>query len=231
MRDGREGQISVVVVEDHEVVAETLARALGAEPEIRVVAIAGTVSGGLAAARAHHPTIVVMDYTLPDGTGVTATATLKAELPETEVVMLTGRATGETLVEALEAGCSGFVAKEGSFDQLVQAIRCVAKGEVRVPPDLMAELAAHIRPRAPAPGSDLTTREHQVLGLLALGYSTDDIYGQLFLSIHTVRNHIRNILTKLHARSRLEAVAIATRLGLLDDKGPGVEGIRRSGGS
>jgi DNA-binding NarL/FixJ family response regulator len=129
--------------------------------------------------------------------------------------MLTGYPSGDTLAAALEAGCSGFVTKNGSFSELVEAIRAVRAGQVRVPPELMTELAAHLRPHTPEVGADLTAREREVLQLLSEGCSTDEMVGRLFLSVHTVRNHIRNVLTKLHARSRLEAVAIASRAGLL----------------
>jgi DNA-binding NarL/FixJ family response regulator len=205
----------VLVVDDHDLVAESLHRALNAEDDLVVVGMAATVAGAVALARELRPDVIVMDYQLPDGTGALATATIKAEFPETHVVMLTGLASGGTLAEALEAGCAGFVAKEGRFSELVATIRAVLRGEVRVPQTMVDDLAAHLRPRSPSVGADLTRRERQVLSLLAAGASTKNMVDTLFLSIHTVRNHIANILAKLQARSRLEAVAIATRLGIL----------------
>jgi DNA-binding NarL/FixJ family response regulator len=208
--------VKVLIVEDHDLVAETLRRALDAEADLTVVDVVRSVDEAVRATRAVQPRIVVMDYGLPDGTGAEATREIKGEFPEIEVVMLTGKASGATLAEALEAGCGGFVAKEGRFDELVKAIRAVLAGEVRVPPDLMADLAAHLRPQPDTLGADLTAREREVLQLLAEGRSTHDIVDSLFLSVHTVRNHIRNILAKLNARSRLEAVAVATRIGVVD---------------
>ena len=99
---------------------------------------------------------------------------------------------------------------------LVAAIRAVMDGEVRVPPSVVDDLAAHLRPRSSTLGADLTPREREVLALLAKGRSTNQMVDDLVVSVHTVRNHIRNILTKLQARSRLEAVAIAIRLGLVE---------------
>jgi DNA-binding NarL/FixJ family response regulator len=210
------GQVALLVVEDHDLVAETLRRALDAEDDFTVVGVVGSVERAVTAAQELRPDVVVMDYGLPDGSGVDATIRIKADRPDIEVVMLTGDASGATLGEALEAGCSGFVAKEGLFADLVQAIRAVMSGEVRIPPALMQDLAVSLRPQAATLGSDLTDREREILQLLAAGHSTDAIVGELVLSVHTVRNHIGNILMKLDARSRLEAVAVATRLGIVE---------------
>jgi DNA-binding NarL/FixJ family response regulator len=214
-RSDEQPPIRVLVVDDHDLVAEALVRALAREPDLFVVGRAGSVDAAIRAARQFHPDVVLMDFQLPDGDGTDATAVIKQELPETEVVMLTGLAEGPVLASALESGCSGFVAKGGDFRELPAAIRGVLAGEVRVPPGMISELAASLRPRPTAPGSELTKRELEVLTMLVAGMSTKAIVQKLVLSIHTVRNHIRNILTKLHAQSRLEAVAIATREGLV----------------
>jgi DNA-binding NarL/FixJ family response regulator len=205
----------VLVVDDHDLVAESLVRALGAEPDLLVVGQADSVKSAVSAAERLGPDIVVLDYGLPDGTGADAARAMRDQHVDIEIVMLTGMSSGATLAAALEAGCSGFVTKESSFSELIHTIRAVRAGEVRVPPELMADLAAHLRPRARDVGADLTAREREVLQLLAEGCSTDEMVRRLFLSVHTVRNHIRNVLTKLHARSRLEAVAIAIRVGIL----------------
>jgi DNA-binding NarL/FixJ family response regulator len=206
----------VLLVDDHDLVLESIRRALGVEPDLEVVGAVATVGAALDAVSALTPDVVVMDYVLPDGTGAEATTKLLAEHPHLQVVMLTGQSSGATLADALEAGCAGFVAKEGRFDSLVHAIRAAAAGEIHVPQHLVEELAAHLRPRAPTLGADLTDRELEVLRLLGRGRSTDEIVEELMISVHTVRNHIRNILTKLQARSRLEAVTVATRIGLLN---------------
>jgi DNA-binding NarL/FixJ family response regulator len=214
--DHAPGTITVLLVDDHDLVLESIRRALSAELDLDVVGTVGTVGAALDAVSALLPDVVVMDYLLPDGTGAAATTKLLAEHPGLRVVMLTGQSSGATLADALEAGCAGFVAKEGRFENLVHAIRATAAGEIYVPQQLVEQLAAHLRPRPPTLGADLTDRELEVLQLLGRGRSTDDIVDELSISVHTVRNHIRNILTKLQARSRLEAVAVATGIGLLN---------------
>jgi DNA-binding NarL/FixJ family response regulator len=208
-------QISVLIVDDHEMVADALRQALDRTDDVHVVGSATTVANCLRMAQEHSPDLVLMDYHLPDGTGVDATRQLLADFPELIVVMLTGSADAETASAALEAGCIGFVAKDESVNDLVRSIRKAVAGEVVVPPDLLPALVAHVRPRQTTIGSDLTDREREVLALLARGRSTEEIVAELGLSPHTVRNHIRNVLTKLNAHSRLEGVAIAGRAGII----------------
>jgi len=196
-------------------VADALARTLSAEPDLEVMGVAGTIADGLRQVHRLQPDIVVMDVNLPDGSGIDATRELRRTNPDVEVVMLTGFADGTLLARALEAGCSGFVTKAGRFTELIDTIRTVQLGQVRVPTHLLDGLVAHLRPRPPEVGLDLTGRELEVLRLLASGHSTKAIVDELTLSVHTVRNHVRNVLTKLHASSRLEAVAVATRHGIL----------------
>src|SRR5262249_13333885 len=155
--------VTVLLVDDHDLVLESIRRALGAEADLEVVGAVSSVADARNAVRAQAPDVVVMDYQLPDGTGAEATSMLLAEHPHLQVVMLTGRSSGATLADALEAGCAGFVAKEGRFDTLVQAIRAAAAGEIFVPQHLVEELAAHLRPRPPSLGADLTDRELEVL--------------------------------------------------------------------
>jgi DNA-binding NarL/FixJ family response regulator len=205
----------VLVVDDHELVAEALTRALRNEPDLFVVGRAGSVADAIRLARQFRPQVILMDFLLPDGEGTQAASLIRQELPDTEIVMLTGVADAAVLAQALEAGCSGFVAKGGDFRELPTTIRSVLAGQVRVPPDMLEQLASYLRPRPSAAGSELTKRELEVLQMLADGKSTGTIVRELVLSVHTVRNHIRNILTKLHAQSRLEAVAVATRQGLI----------------
>lgn len=208
-------KISVLIVDDHEMVADALRQALDRTDDVHVVGSAATVAECLRMAKQHSPALVLMDHHLPDGTGVEATRQLLADLPEVIVVMLTGSADAPTATAALEAGCTGFVSKDESMNDLVRSIRKAVAGEVVVPPELVSALVAHVRPGHTDLGADLTEREQEVLALLGRGCSTDEIVAQLVLSPHTVRNHIRNVLTKLNAHSRLEGVAIAGRAGIL----------------
>jgi DNA-binding NarL/FixJ family response regulator len=208
-------KISVLIVDDHEMVADALRQALERTDDVHVVGCAATVAQCMAMAQARNPDLVLMDYHLPDDTGVEATRQLLADFPELIVVMLTGSADAPTASAALMAGCTGFVSKDESVNDLVRSIRKAVAGEVVVPPDLLPALVAHVRPPESALGSDLTEREREVLSLLGRGRSTDEIVADLSLSPHTVRNHIRNVLTKLNAHSRLEGVAIAGRAGIV----------------
>lgn len=214
--EGATATVTVVVIDDHQLVVDALERVLATHPRLQMVGRAGDIASGIRVVEALVPDVVVMDFRLPDGTGIDATRIVRSAHPEIEVVLLTGFASGALLATALEAGCSGFVSKGGRFDELITVIEEVAAGRVRVPVDLLDGLVSHLRPRPQSIGGDLTTREREVLGLLAAGRSTMDMVHELVLSVHTVRNHIRNVLTKLNASSRLEAVAIAMRADILE---------------
>jgi DNA-binding NarL/FixJ family response regulator len=212
--------VTIVVVEDQDIVAEALSRALGGESGMDVVAVAGSVEAAVRSATQFHPRVIVMDYALPDGTGADAARRIKTDHPDIEIVMMTGLTGGGVLAEALEAGCSGFVPKQSHYSMLITAIRGVLDGQVQVPPDLMADLIAHLRQRPSAQGSELTVRELELLRLIAAGHSTSEIASELYLSVHTVRNHVARILTKLQAHTRLEAVVVAVRHGLIEFDAP-----------
>jgi PAS domain S-box-containing protein len=214
--DQVDAPVSILIVEDQDMVAEAFRRVIDRDDDFTVVGVVGSVHDAIQSARALHPRVVIMDYGLPDGTGAEATKQIKAEQPDIEVVMLTGLSSGAVLAEALEAGSSGFVPKEAHFGELIATIRTVIAGQVQVPQDLMTALVAHLRPHPSVLGSDLTPREAEVLHCLATGQSTTEIATQLFVSINTVRNHIANILGKLQANSRLEAVAVAVQHGLVE---------------
>src|SRR5665213_2835843 len=158
--------VSILIVEDQDMVAEAFRRVIDGEDDFSVVGVVGSVHDAVQSARVLHPRVVVMDYGLPDGTGAEATKQIKAEQPDIEVVMLTGLSSGAILGEALEAGCSGFLPKEASFGELVAAIRTVIAGRVHVPQALMIALVAHLRPHPTVVGSGLTPREAEVLSLI-----------------------------------------------------------------
>jgi DNA-binding NarL/FixJ family response regulator len=196
-------------------VAEGLAALLAAQPGIEVVAVVDSVAGVVAATRRHAPDVVLMDFGLPDGDGAQATAAVKQARPETKVVMLTSFKDEDTLVASIEAGCCGFVTKHKAASDLTLAVRLAAEGEAVVSPDMLVLLLPRLSRTSRGLGSDLTPRELEVLQLLSEGASKDVIGSRLFVSPNTVRNHIQSILTKLGTHSRLEAVAVATREGLI----------------
>lgn len=205
----------VLLVEDHEMVARGLESALNAEDDIEVVGHAASADEGVTRFDVLAPDVVVMDFRLPDSSGTDATRRILERHPEAVVLLLTGFDDSGVVAAALDAGCSGFVTKDASIENLTGAIRAVARGAAVFPAD---QLARALRPAAREPhvGADLTGREREVLTMLAGGASTEEIAHQLFLSLHTVRNHVRNILTKLQARTKLEAVINAARAGLVD---------------
>jgi DNA-binding NarL/FixJ family response regulator len=137
--------VRVVVCDDHHVVAQGLAMVLGAEPDIEVVGVAGSVAEVREMAAAFRPHVVLMDYGLPDGDGVTATAAIKAAQPDVQVVMLTSFMDEDILVAAIQAGCSGYVTKHKGGEELTAAVRLAAAGEALVSPDMLARLLPRLR--------------------------------------------------------------------------------------
>jgi two-component system, NarL family, nitrate/nitrite response regulator NarL len=206
--------IRVVLVEDHQMVAEALAAALQAHADIDVVAVAGSIRQCLAAVAAQQPDVVLLDYQLPDGNGVQAIPRVRESAPGAAVLLITGEAPEAVAAEAIAAGCAGLVPKGQPISEVVAAIRAVHRGDSAFEAGLLLEV---LKTRADQRDdiTQLTPRELEVLRLLDTGAATDAIAEQLFLSLHTVRNHIRHITEKLGAHSRLEALAIARRRGLL----------------
>jgi len=211
-----EERIRVVLVDDHDMVAESFRRILATTPDIDVLAVAGTVAAAIEAARAHRPDVIVMDHHLPDGRGSTAAVHIRSELPETRIVMLTGTDDPAALAEALAAGCVGYFEKTSAFDDLPAAIRTAAAGGAVISPRHLVRLQGYARPPGP-PGARLTPREHEVLLLVAQALPNGAIAERLSLSVNTVRTHVQVILDKLGAHSKLEAVTVARQRGLLGD--------------
>jgi two-component system response regulator DevR len=209
------GQIRVMLVDDHQMVVQGLLRILGEQNDIEVVATAGTVEDAAASARMHRPDVVLMDYDLPDGNGIQAAERIRADRPDTKVVMLTSFTDESVLVAAIEAGCSGYVTKHKVVEEVVDAVRAASAGEALISPAMLARLLPKLRPSKRGLGSDLTTREVEVLKLLAEGISNQGIADKLVISVHTVRHHVQNIITKLDVHSKLEAVATAAKEGLI----------------
>jgi DNA-binding NarL/FixJ family response regulator len=210
-----ESTIRVLIVDDHQMMAEGLEAALEAEPDLEVVAVAGTAAGAVAAAAEHRPDVVLMDFRLPDRDGARAAADVRRADPDVVVLMLSGYGDDATLSRAIDAGCAGFVHKSGDIETVVDAVRRARAGEPVFSTEDLAKLVRHLRGDAAPVGSDLTSRELEVLQLLAEGVTTDALAERLYISRHTARSHVRNILAKLGAHSKLEAVAIAARSGIV----------------
>ena len=211
-------QIRVVIVEDHRMFAQALSAALDEADDIAVTAAVGTTREGIEAAHTTQPDVVLMDYRLPDGDGVEAARRIKAAHPDIKVVMLTAASDDSVLSQAIQAGCSGYLTKDHTVDELVLAVRAAYNGEALISPAMLSRLLERLSDRS-RPGADLTSRETEVLRLLAEGLSNQAIAAQLDIRLATVRNHVQSVIEKLHAHSKLEAVAVAMRMGLINHQG------------
>ncbi|HEY5112023.1 MAG TPA: response regulator transcription factor [Acidimicrobiales bacterium] len=208
-------QIRVAIVDDHSVTAEGLARILGAQSDLEVVGTAGSISEAIALINVEAPDVVLMDYMLPDGNGAEATEQVLERWPKTRILMMTGSVDPEILSRAFDVGCVGFLSKERPWEEVVTAVRAAAKGEPVIRLNELEGLLLRLRASEPEAVQWLTARELDVLRRLARAESTSTIAAEMFLSTHTVRNHIGNILPKLGAHTRLEAIAIAIRDGII----------------
>lgn len=210
------GVTSVAVVDDHVMVAEMLALTIAKETDLRLVGVAQSVRDAYTLVDAERPDVILMDYRLPDGTGIEAVATILERHPETRIVMLTGSGDHALLARAIEAGCVGLISKDRPVGDVLAAVRAAARGELVIRSHEFAGLLDQIRKSPEQHTQLLTARELEVLQLLAKGRSTEAIGDELFISVNTVRNHVANILSKLGVHSKLEAVAIAAREGLIN---------------
>jgi len=205
----------VLIVDDHEVLAASLAQVLDHEPDLTVVGSAGTLEKARALLATAAPDVVLLDHRMPDGDGVEAIPELLALRPEASIVVLTATTADHVLIAAIDGGASGFVSKTRGLDEVTSAVRAAAAGESVISPEMLARLLPRLHRREAEPRDTLTDREREVLQLLAEGLSNAAIAERLVVSVHTVRNHVANLSTKLGAHSKLEALSIAVREGLL----------------
>ncbi len=210
--------VRVLIVDDHEVLASALAHALDAEPDIVAVGVAGTLERATALITTTAPDVLLLDHRLPDGDGVDAIGRLRRLRPSMAVIVLTASAAEHVMVAAIESGVSGFLSKTRSLAEVTSAVRAAAAGEAVISPEMLARLLPRINRSGRAGRDTLTEREREVLGLLAEGLTNAAIAERLVVSVHTVRNHVANLSAKLGASSKLEALAIAVREGLLPDR-------------
>ncbi|MBL8779269.1 MAG: response regulator [Acidimicrobiales bacterium] len=208
-------RVRLMVVDDHEIFLDSLVRRLALEEDLRVVGVARSVEEARRGIATYEPDVVLMDFELPDGDGAEATEHVKRYAPAVKVVMLTGRTDQAAMVRALAAGCSGFVTKTEGADHLIGAIRHAHHDEAVPSPADLAPLLAELSGTQRGLGATLSLREIEVLELVAAGLPNKAIGERLYLSVHTVRNHVQRILEKLHVHSKLEAVSVAVREGII----------------
>lgn len=221
---GETRPIRVLLVDDHQLLTDSLARLLAAEPDIEIMGVGATVAEAKQLAQ-ERMDVVLMDYRLPDGTGADATRAIKARWPSARVVMLTAVQDDETVLESIQAGADGYLTKDRAVDDVVATVRSARAGETLLPRSVIIGIAQRValardRQAERAPIEALTARELQVLQALAEGLATPDICDKLFISRNTLRTHVQNIMMKLHVHSKLEAVTVGLRHRIIDPPRP-----------
>jgi two-component system response regulator NreC len=208
--------IRLVLADDHAVVRSGLRMLLDSESDFEVVAEASNIEDARRYVRGHHPKVLVLDLNMPGGSSLEAIPAIRAESPDTEIVVLTMQQEPAFAREALRAGALGYVLKEAADDELVEAVRRAAAGESYLNPKLGARIAAE---PPPGPPDDLSEREADVLRLIALGHTNAEIGEQLCLSVRTVETHRSHIQQKLRVSTRAELVGYALDRGLIGADG------------
>jgi DNA-binding NarL/FixJ family response regulator len=210
--------IRVLLVDDHPLFLDGVSAALSGDPHLAVVGTASDRASALAQAEALEPDVVLMDLNLPDGSGIDATRELLASRSTLRVLVMTMSNEDDAVVAAMRAGARGYVVKGAGRDDLLHAVRTVAAGGAVFSPGVADRLGAFFSGLAAQPGREvfpqLTEREREVLELLARGYDNRRIARELFLSDKTVRNHVSNVLARLDAPDRAEAILRARRAGM-----------------
>jgi len=220
---GGEGAIRVLIADDQALFRRGLYVVLGTEDGIEVVGEAENGEEAVAKAEEFAPDVVLMDVRMPKVNGIDAARTIRGLSPSTKILMLTVSDEEDDLYEAVKAGANGYLLKEISVEEVAEAIRAVVQGQSLISPSMASKLLnefnslvkrAEEKQQFPAPA--LTSRELEVLKLVAKGMSNREIADELYISENTVKNHVRNILEKLHLHSRMQAVMYAVREQLID---------------
>ena len=202
--------IRVLTVDDHPLMMAGIAGEINAQPDMRVVAEATDGSEGIARFREHRPDVTLMDIRMPNVNGLDAVSAIMREFPTARIVILTTVGGDVQALRAFKAGAAGYLLKNMLRKDLIDTIRLVHAGKRRIPPEIAKELAEHSMDDA------LTTREIDVLRGVARGNSNGGIASELSISEHTVKNHVKSILSKLRAADRTHAVMIALKRGFID---------------
>jgi DNA-binding NarL/FixJ family response regulator len=205
--------VRVLLVDDHTVMRQGVRMLLSLDPDLQVVGEAANGRDAVELTRKLRPDVVLMDLIMPVMDGLAAIIEIRRELPETEIVALTSVLEDSTVTEVVRAGAIGYLLKDASGEELVKAIKSAAAGQVHLSPQAAARLVRDVR--APDHPQALTSRETDVLKLLALGQSNKEIAQALAIGEKTVHSHVSNILAKLNVPSRTQAALYAIRTGLV----------------
>ena len=213
----------IILVDDHRLVTEMLSQAFQKAPDIEVVGIATNGEDGVAMARKFRPDVVLMDVEMTGISGVEAARAIVADSPRTKVVMLTAVDDQRTILDAMESGAVGYLTKDRAMmEDVADAVRRAHQGEIMLPTALIGRLVSSLAARKREQVERdhmverLTQREQEILSLIGEGADNKTIAERLVVSPHTVRTHVQNLLAKLGAHSKLEALTIAARRGLVN---------------
>ena len=219
-----EREIRVLIADDHAIVREGLRAVVGSEPDMRVVGEAKTGREAIELSAARRPDIVLMDIQMPAMNGIEATRRVLDANPDVGVVVLTMFEDDDSVFSAMRAGARGYVLKGAPPAEILKVVRAVAGGEAHFGPEIARRLTSFFSdPRPTSPEivfPELTEREREILGFIAKGHSNATIAARLFVSPHTVRNHITHIFAKLQVRDRAQAMLRAREAGLGRDGEP-----------
>lgn len=212
--------MKILLVDDHVLFREGLAGLINSQPDLAVVGAAETAADAINKACTLKPDIILMDFGLPDGTGLDASRAILNTNPEAKIIFLTMHEDDDRLFEALRCGAKGYLLKNTSVNELLSFIRGVEKGEAAITRSTASRLLDHFAQSAPTPSAPtaeldvLTSRELEVLQELNTGATNREIAERLVISERTVKNHVSNILSKLNLKNRYEASRFARRHGL-----------------
>lgn len=205
--------IRVLIVDDHAVVRQGLRMFLGLDAELEIVGEASDGAQGVEQAKALQPDVVLMDLLMPVVDGIEATATIRRDLPDTEVIALTSVLEDRAVVGAIKAGAIGYLLKDTQADELCRAIKAAAAGQVQLSPAAAARLMHEVK--APGNVESLTSRELDVLRMVSAGRANKEIARALAIGESTVKTHVSSILAKLGLQSRTQAALFAQQTGIV----------------
>jgi DNA-binding NarL/FixJ family response regulator len=215
-------RLRILLVDDHDLFRKGIARLIDSQPDFQVIGEARDGREALKAALELDPEVILMDIEMPNWNGTEATRRIISEKPDAKIVMLTVSDDDQNLFSAIRAGASGYLLKSVKPDELFRRLRGVVRGEAAISPFLAAKVLgefARLDQSVPVPRTveGLSPRETEVLGLVAKGFTNREIGESLHIAENTVKNHLRNILNKLHLSNRAQAAAFAVRHGLIQD--------------